>query len=396
MSTNTSTNTFSSTDATNSDNEIMNNTDENTFAVESIANGIAAAMNEIEGINDEVEVNEPYLAPGSREGMIESVEADFDLVLKPGSIKGAMSALKAPSRDLWQIDPTKLRIIDGFNPRVMNDDYRSHIRDIADSIKTEGFYQDQPLAGYVATVEGETVVYIYSGHSRLKAVLLAISEGVEIARVPVSVSQGGMSIDDMTVGLIRGNSGKELTFYESAIVCKRLIKSGFTEEEVSRRTGLSALSVANRMKLMSAPFKLRELVGNNSLSATLAMDMLAEHGSAVIEKVEEAQVRATETGKKKVRKAQTEASPYLKFVKKSAPKLYEVAEKIRLDPGYAGLSESVQELLNTLMGDIEKQATAKLMKDLEKDVFSSLELDLDSEEQDDSAHTEDDSEGENA
>lgn len=295
----------------------------------------------------------------ANEGTIEAVEAEFDKTLVAGSIKGAMRALEAPSRDLWQIDPTKLRVIEGFNPRVMNETYVAHIRSIADSIKTEGFYQDQPLAGYVAVENGETVVYIYSGHTRLKSTLLAISEGAEVPRVPVSISQAGLSMDDMTVGLIRGNGGKELTFYESAIVCKRLLKMGFEEDEIVRRTGLSLPSLASRMRLMAAPLKLREMVGNNALSATLAMDLLAQHGDKALEKFEEAKEVADKAGKTKVRKAQTVAAPHMKFVKKSAPQLYEAASQVRQDPAYKNLSPEVQALLDGIMTGIETSVAKK-------------------------------------
>ena len=281
------------------------------------------------------------------------IEADFTTTLVEGSIKGAMKAVGAGSRDLWQIDPRELRVIDGFNPRVINDEYVAHIRSIADSIISEGFYQDQPLAGYVAKVDGEQVVYIYSGHSRLKGALLAISEGHELSRLPVSVSQAGLSMEDMTVALIRGNGGKSLTYYESAIVCKRLIRYGFTEDEIARRTGFTVPLVRNRLSLMAAPLKLREMVANNTMSATLAIDLINTHGDKALEMAEAAQSRAEEAGKSKVRKAQTAASPRFKFVKKNATKLHAAAESVRRDPGFVHLSPEVQELLNGLLFEIE-------------------------------------------
>lgn len=279
------------------------------------------------------------------------LEADFTTILVPGSIKSGMKALDAGSRDLWQIDPTKLRVIAGFNPRVMNDEYRAHIRETADSIKTEGYFQDQPMAGYVATVDGEPVVYVYSGHTRLAATLLAISEGAEITRVPVVVSQAGLSMEDMTVALIRGNDGRSLTYYESAIVCKRLITYGFTEEMIAERTGITLPLVRNRLTLMAAPLRLREMVANESMSATLAIDLINSHGAQALEKAEEAKVRADEAGKTKIRKAAP--TPRSKFVKKSAPQLYAAAQIVFQDPGFGRLSPKVRELLKNLLTEIE-------------------------------------------
>jgi len=287
-----------------------------------------------------------------------ALEADFNTVLVPGSIKAAMKQAEAGSRDLWQIDPRKLKTIDGFNPRVHNAEYEAHIRDIADSIKQDGFLQSYPLGGYVAMVGGEPVVYIYSGHTRLAATLLAISEGAEIVRVPVVVSQSGVSMEDLTVELIRGNSGRPLNFLESAIVCKRLIRYGLTEEEIAARTGITVPLVRNRLTLMAAPLKLREMVANDQMSATLAIELINTHGEKALEKAEEAIARAQGDGKAKARKSHTGISPRVKFVKKRASSLYEAASKVRSDPGFTGLSGEVQELLLGLLSEIDEREDA--------------------------------------
>ena len=287
-------------------------------------------------------------------------EDEFNTTLVAGSVKGAMKAIEAGSRDLWQVDPRKLRVIEGFNPRVMTDAYIAHIRSIADSIKAEGYYQDEPMAGYVAVVDGETVVYIYSGHTRLQATLLAISEGVEIPRVPVVVSQVGLSMEDMTVALIRGNDGKTLTYYESAVVCKRLVKYGFTLEEIARRTGIALPLVKNRLSLMAAPLKLRELVANEVISATHAIEMIAEHGDKALEKIESAQSAVNSEGKVRVTKTATAKAGVFeraKFVKKVAPKLYEAAGAVRDDPGYASLSDETRQLIEGLLAEIQSRGT---------------------------------------
>lgn len=295
----------------------------------------------------------------NKQGTLAAIEADFDTILDPASIKGAMKAAGAGSRDLWQIPPQNLRVIDGFNPRVMNAEYEAHIRAIADSMLTEGYLQEYPLAGYAAKVDGEPVLFVYSGHTRLLAVALANKEGAEIQHVPVSVNQSGLSMEDMTVGLIRGNSGKPLSYFESAVVCKRLVKYGFDVKDISKRTGISVPLVNNRLALMASPLKLREMVANGVVSATLVIDMINQHGSKALEAIEAAQERTEDAGKTRVTKAQTVAKPAaerterFKFVKKSAPRLYEAAESVRKDPGYSALSSETRELLESLLAQIQ-------------------------------------------
>ena len=287
-------------------------------------------------------------------------EDSFNTTLVATSVKGAMKAVGAGSRDLWMVAPSELRVIEGLNPRVMNDEYKAHIRSLADSMKSEGYYNDQPLAGYAAKVGDEQVVFIYSGHSRLAAVGLANSEGAEITRVPVTVSMEGLSMEDITVALIRGNGGKNLTYYESAVVCKRLVKYGFTLEEIASRTGIALPLVKNRLALMAAPLKLRNMVANGIISATHAIEMLTEHGDKALEKIESAQATVNQEGKVRVTKTATAASGIFeraKFVKKVAPKLYEAAGAVRDDPGYASLSQETRQLIDGLLADIRSKGT---------------------------------------
>ena len=97
-------------------------------------------------------------------------ELDVDTNLVQGNTKAAMKAAGASSRDLWQVNFEMLRIIPGFNTRVKNAAYFAHVRNIADSIKAEGYYQDKPMAGFVAKEDGNDVIFVTDGHCRYDAV----------------------------------------------------------------------------------------------------------------------------------------------------------------------------------------------------------------------------------
>lgn len=286
------------------------------------------------------------------------IEADFVQVLKPASVKGAMKAAGAGSRDLWQVPIDQIHVIEGLNPRVINAAYEARVRRYADSMKLVGYYQDQPMAGYAAMVDGQQIVYIYSGHRRLAAVKLANSELEEsrrILRVPVSVSQEGLSMDDIEVAIVRGNEAEPLSYYETAIICKRMIHAGHEIEEVSNRLGFSVPTIKNRLALMAAPYKFRLMVANGVVAATLAMELLDQHGANALSVLEAAQEVAAGQGKEKVRKTQTDLATanYSRIIKKSAPQLYQVAGKVRQDPGYASLAQETRELLDQLLDGIE-------------------------------------------
>lgn len=287
------------------------------------------------------------------------IESDFNKVFVPGSIKGAMKDAQAGSRDLWQVPIGELKTVDGFNPRVLNDEYEAHIESLTQSMLTEGFFQDCPLAGYVSKNGASNEILVYSGHSRLAAAKRANERGAQIEKIPVVVNTQGLSMEDITVALIRGNGGKNLTFYESAIVCKRLVRFGLEIDDISRRTGLTPALVKNRLFLLTGPLKLREMVANNEISATLAIDMLNEHGDAVIKAIEDAKQVAEQNGKTKIRKSQTAsgiskkasnaivppADPLLSL----APKLLSAAALVKGDAGFSGLSAETQDTINGLL-----------------------------------------------
>lgn len=285
---------------------------------------------------------------------IEKAEADFDIALTPAPIKSAMNKAGAKSGDLWKVPPERLRVINGLNPRINTPGYQAHIRALADSMKSEGYYQNQLLAGYAAIEDGEEVVYIYDGHSRLLAVALANSEGAEIERVPVSVSQAGLSMEDITVNLVRGNSGLNLTVYETAIVCKRLVRYGMEINVIAERLGFKSQAVRSMLSLMAAHHQIREMVANEIVSATMAIDIIAKHGEKALAKLLEAVETAKGSGKKRVTNRFVEGAVFKKAVKKSAESMFDALNKVKSDPAFLSLSSDVRTSLEELLAVIEK------------------------------------------
>lgn len=282
-----------------------------------------------------------------------NAQLGFETELHPGSIKSAMKLAEAGSRDLWQVPPAALHVLDNFNARIKDASYYAHIRWLADSMKLEGFYQHEPLAGYVAKVGDEQVIYIYEGHCRREAALLAISEGAEILNVPVVVSQAGLSMEDLTVALVRSNGGKPLSPYEVGVVCKRLVRFGLEVSVIASRLSLTEQHVNNLLSLMASPIDLRKMVIEGVVSATTAIEMLAKHGEKALERLQEAQARANAAGKTRVTgKHVAPDHAFKKAVKKSAVPMFQAITEIKADPGYQGLAPSVREKLEGLLAGL--------------------------------------------
>lgn len=198
----------------------------------------------------------------------------------PGAVKRATKDCK--SADLWKVPPQRLRRHPGFNVRVKNQAYADRVRELAESIKANGYYADKPMAGFAAREGDEDIIIITDGHTRLDAVELAISEGAEIEVVPVVTKPAGTSMEDLTVALVMSNNGSPLKPYETAEVCKRLIGYGMDETTIAKRLGYTMTHVQNLLLLMSAPSEVREMVKLDQVSASLAIETLRKHGPAAL------------------------------------------------------------------------------------------------------------------
>ncbi|MBU0801153.1 MAG: hypothetical protein KKA05_09130 [Alphaproteobacteria bacterium] len=303
-----------------------------------------------------------------------------DIVLVAGSIKGAMKEAGAASRDLWFVPRGQIRVIQDFNVRIEGPGLEAHIRWLADSMKSEGFKSEHPLAGYVAREGDASVIYITDGHCRLRASDLAVSEGAEIELLPMVISTKAKSLEDITVGMGRAASGKPLEALEKAALCKRLSNWGWEESRIAERLGMTTTYVRDLLTLIGAPVQVRELVAQDKISASAALQAMATHGNKVVEKLNEGLAKAKAMGKARMTPRHM-SDPGEKVVAKEGPKLFSVAKELRSDPGFAHLSEPVQKKLTELLAQIEGKCARAVKRANEKQGKASTTNDSDPAQQ---------------
>lgn len=270
--------------------------------------------------------------------------------LTAGNTKKAMAAYDAGRSDMYQIEPARLRIMEGFNVRVRDEAYTARVRWLADSIKANGFYRDKPLAGYVAIVDGEEVVYVTDGHRRHEAALLAISEGAPIPHVPIVIAPKGTSLEDLTVAMANGNESEPLRPYEYAILCKRLVSMGMDAKTIAQRLGFaSAQYVDGLLSLAGAPQAVRKMVEEGTVAATVAIEAMAKHGDKAAEVLGAAKATAQAAGKTKVTRKHMPGADGAKAIKKAAPAIWAAVNKVHSDPGYLNLSAESRAVVDDLI-----------------------------------------------
>jgi len=228
----------------------------------------------------------------------------------PGSVKKAMKDAGAGSSDLWKVPRSSIRVAEGFNVRVRNDKYAARVREIADSIKENGFYPDKPLAGYVAVDDdGVQTIIVTDGHTRLDAVDLAVSEGAKVSMLPVVTKPHGTSMEDLVVALHVGNNGNPLTPFEQACVCKRLIGYGMDEATIAKKMGFTQTYLDGLLTLMAAPVDLRNLVEQDKVSASLAIEMIKKHGAKALDTLKAGLTKAEAAGKTRMTPKHINSAP---------------------------------------------------------------------------------------
>jgi len=231
---------------------------------------------------------------------LEMPSTEFSMELTRGNLKAAMAAADATNpHALWQVPYDKIRIMPGFNARIRTPEYEAHIEWITNSIIENGFYQNEPIAGFVARENDEEIVYLTAGHTRYEAAGRAIKSGAPLETLPMVIKPKGTSMEDLTVALITENSGRPLTPMESAIVVKRLVGYGLDEERIAKRLGYTPKYVGDLLVLVDAPKPVRDMIATGRISSTLALQTIAKHGPKAVEKLKEAVAKAEASGKKK-------------------------------------------------------------------------------------------------
>jgi len=202
-------------------------------------------------------------------------------------------------KDVFYLPVDEIEVEDGFNPRK---DY-GDIEALADSIFHNGV--KNPLRGYKSG--GKHL--LTDGHRRLMAAKIVAKKNPELL-LPFIIDVSEKSAEQRIIDVLVCNDGLKLNPLEESEVINRLINFGMDEREISKRTGQTGVYVSNLKLLYLAPQKIKNLISENIVSSTLAMDILrsTDNYEEAVKVIEKAHKFAQETGKEKIVKRDLEKS----------------------------------------------------------------------------------------
>lgn len=212
---------------------------------------------------------------------MKTIVPPIDLVLEfdPGSIKAAVSEHNATGREMFMVPIGDITAKADFNVRIQDDDYEAHVEEIKQSIMENGFFTRFPLSCYVNKEGDQNFFQVVGGFTRFDAAKRAVAAGMKLEKLPVVVVPNGTSMLDLWIGLDRDNTSNRLKPYERAIVVKRAVTAGATEDEVATKLGISKQYVGNLLYMMGLPKAVHTLVIQNKVSLNTAVETAKKEGA---------------------------------------------------------------------------------------------------------------------
>lgn len=210
--------------------------------------------------------------------------------MKPTAKNETAKAVELKNHQM--VSPKDIVVDEKLNPRQ---DY-GDIGELMNSITENG------LRNPLKVFRKDGKLHLREGFRRMRAVNLALKDGIKIERVPVLIDERILTNEERTLEFLINNDGKPFTMMEQADVVGELLKFGWKITEVVKRTGKARGYIENLIMLTRLPKKIENYIREGKISAHAVIQILQAVGkdneAALIAEVEEAIKNALEAGKK--------------------------------------------------------------------------------------------------
>lgn len=197
------------------------------------------------------------------------------------------------TKDLFMMRPQDIVVMDDFNVRDFSlPENIAHVRALADNIKAYGGVRIPLMVKWE-----DKLAKLVSGECRLRASLLAISEGFPLEAIPCMSEPIGQDEIARSLSFFSDNTGKNLNALEQSVGVARAHKLGLSPAQIAERIGFTHTWVSELLTLAGAPEAVKAKIREGAISPTSAAEIVRKDGSEAADVIAEASSIALASGK---------------------------------------------------------------------------------------------------
>lgn len=170
--------------------------------------------------------------------------------------------MKKTHSNVFNIDPRKIDIMQGFNQRVDFGD----INELAAQIKEQGLLEAISVVPYEK--DGEKRYLLINGERRYRALMKLIEDGEDVGEIPANFLDGNIEDADLLVQQFMRNEGKKFNDVELGKICQKLKELGKSNSEIARALGKNPGVVTYALQSLDYDPRIREMIEKGEIGGT--------------------------------------------------------------------------------------------------------------------------------
>ena len=170
--------------------------------------------------------------------------------------------MKKSNSKVFNIDPRKIDIMEGFNQRVDFGD----IDELAAQIKEQGLLE--PISVVPYDKNGETRYLLVNGERRYRALTKLIEDGEDVGEIPANFVDGDTDDVNLLVQQFMRNEGKKFNDVEFGKLCQKLKDMGKSNSEIARMLGKNPGVITYALQSLGYDPRIREMIEQGKIGGT--------------------------------------------------------------------------------------------------------------------------------
>lgn len=171
--------------------------------------------------------------------------------------------MKNNSMRVFNIDPRKIDVMEGFNQRKDFGD----ISELAAQIKEQGLLEPITVMPYMK--DGEERYLLVNGERRYRALNQLIEDGEDVGTISANfLEDTNISDNDLYIQQYMRNEGKKFNDVEFGRLCKRLKDGGLSNTEIGKKLGKNPGVITYALQSLDYDPRIREMIENGEIGGT--------------------------------------------------------------------------------------------------------------------------------